>query len=79
MANRDGAAVLNRHGGRYLVRGGASDLFEGDRQPERFVVLEFPDLAAARAWYDSPDYAEARAVRAGAAVGRMVAVEGVGS
>jgi uncharacterized protein (DUF1330 family) len=64
-------------GGRYLARGGATEVLEGDRVPNRIVILEFPDLAAARAWYDSPQYAEARAARDGAAIGSFIAVEGV--
>jgi uncharacterized protein (DUF1330 family) len=64
-------------GGRYLARGGTTEVLEGDRVPNRIVILEFPDLAAARAWYDSPAYVEARAVRDGAATGSFIAVEAV--
>jgi uncharacterized protein (DUF1330 family) len=63
-------------GGRYLARGGTAEVLEGDRVPNRIVIIEFDDLAAARAWYDSPAYVEARAVREGAAVGSFIAVEG---
>ena len=52
-------------------------MLEGDRVPNRTVILEFPDMAAARAWYDSPAYREARAVRDGAAAGSFIAVEGI--
>ncbi|HEX5586493.1 MAG TPA: DUF1330 domain-containing protein, partial [Acidimicrobiia bacterium] len=44
-----------QYGGRYLVRGGASEVLEGDRVPNRTVVLEFDDLDAARRWYASPE------------------------
>ena len=64
-------------GGRFLARGGELDVLEGDWQPARLVVLEFPDLAAARAWYDSEVYRQARTLREGAARLRMVAVQGV--
>jgi uncharacterized protein (DUF1330 family) len=64
-------------GGRYLARGGATEVLEGDRVPNRVVILEFPDLDAARAWYDSPQYVEARGAREGAATGSFIAVEGV--
>jgi uncharacterized protein (DUF1330 family) len=64
-------------GGRYLARGGATRVLEGERVPNRIVILEFPDLDAAQAWYDSPQYAEARQAREGAAVGSFIAVEGV--
>lgn len=45
--------------------------------PKAYVLVEFPDLATAKAWYDSPEYAEARATRADAATGRFVVVEGL--
>ena len=71
------AASVEQYGGRYLVRGGASEVFEGDRIPHRSVLLEFPDAEAARRWYHSPEYQEAKAVREGAAVGSFICVEGV--
>ena len=70
-------ASVEQYGGRYLVRGGASDVLEGDRVPKRLVVLEFPDADAARRWYHSPEYQEAKSVREGAAVGSFICVEGV--
>ena len=66
-------------GGRFLVRGGAMDILEGDWTPPRLVILEFEDLDAARRWYDSEIYRQARALREGAANLRMVAVQGVES
>lgn len=65
------------HGGRFLVRGGETELLEGEPAPGRVVVLEFPDLDAARRWYGSPEYVEARAVRQSASTARLVAVDGV--
>jgi uncharacterized protein (DUF1330 family) len=70
-------AALAAHGGRYLARGGEVALLEGAGNPSRVTLLEFPDLATAKAWYDSPEYTKARAARADAATGRFVAVEGV--
>jgi uncharacterized protein (DUF1330 family) len=64
-------------GGRFVVRGGELDVLEGDWHPSRLVVLEFEDLAAARAWYDSEVYRQAKKLRDGAARLRMVAVQGV--
>jgi len=64
-------------GGRFLARGGEIVVLEGDWQPKRLVVLEFEDLEAARRWYDSSEYREARRLREGAASLRMVAVEGL--
>jgi uncharacterized protein (DUF1330 family) len=68
--------IVESYGGRYLARGGALTVLEGDWQPHRLVVLEFPDADAARRFYDSPEYRAARAVRAGAARMSMVLVEG---
>lgn len=45
------------HGGRYLALGGAVQALEGDRPPVLPVIIEFPDMASARGWYDSADYA----------------------
>jgi len=59
------------------VRGGAAERLEGDREPHRLVLLEFEDEGAARRWYDSPEYAEARAVRQRAAESSLVLVSGV--
>ena len=64
-------------GGRFVVRGGEHSVLEGDWNPKRLVVLEFPDLEAAKRWYDSPEYVEARKLREGAAKLRMIAVEGL--
>jgi uncharacterized protein (DUF1330 family) len=68
--------AVAQHGGRYLVRGGESVVLEGSWQPNRVVVLEFPDLQRARAFYDSPEYRAARDARAGAATMNMIAVAG---
>jgi uncharacterized protein (DUF1330 family) len=70
-------AAIAAHGGRYLVRGGASDVVEGAFPGSRFVVLEFPDFATARTFVTSTDYAAAKAAREGAASMNMVIVEGL--
>ena len=64
-------------GAEVCVRGGAVEVLEGDWQPDRLVILRFPDVAAARAFAASPEYGAARASRQGAAVMHMVVVEGV--
>lgn len=70
-------ASLERHGGRYLVRGAAPDALEASGwAPERLVVIEFDSLEAARGWYDSADYREARQVRKGAATVSLVLAPG---
>lgn len=69
-------AAFARFGGRFLARGGEADVLEGPEQA-RHVVIEFPDLAAARACYASDEYRAARAARAGAAEVALVIVDGV--
>ena len=69
-------SAVGAAGGRYVARGGELAVLEGDWRPKRLVVLEFDDLAAAKRWYDSAEYSEARRAREGAAYLRMVAVEG---
>ncbi|MCP3854646.1 MAG: DUF1330 domain-containing protein [Actinomycetia bacterium] len=69
-------AAVGASGGRFIVRGGATETLEGAEETRRIVMIEFPDMDAARAFYDSPAYREARAVRAGAADMHMLAVEG---
>jgi len=70
-------AAIEAAGGRFLVRGGAHEVLEGDWQPSRLVMAEFPDIASARAFYDSVRYREARAKRAGATeYFNMVVVQG---
>jgi uncharacterized protein (DUF1330 family) len=64
-------------GGRFIARGGELVVLEGDWEPTRLVLIEFQDLAAAKRWYDSPAYREARRLREGAASLRIVAVEGL--
>lgn len=69
--------VVAAHGGRFLVRGGAQETLEGDWAPVRLVVMEFPDAAAARAWYESDEYAQLRDLRQSASDTDIVLVEGV--
>jgi uncharacterized protein (DUF1330 family) len=65
------------YGGRYLVRGGAITPLEGDWNPRRITVLEFPSVEQARAWWDSPEYAEAKELRMRTTTTNMIIVEGV--
>jgi uncharacterized protein (DUF1330 family) len=57
--------AVAHYGGRYLVRGAPYVTLEGTWQPQRLVVLEFPSMEAAKAFYDSPEYSAARTARAG--------------
>jgi uncharacterized protein (DUF1330 family) len=65
------------YGGKYLARGGQTEVLEGDWQPKRLVILEFASVAQAKAWVDSPEYRPARELRHQAATSRMVVIEGV--
>ena len=70
-----GASVA-QYGGRFVVRGGKAELVEGAREPARIVVIEFPDTAAAKRWYNSPEYQEALKIRLANSTGRVLLVEG---
>ena len=70
-----GPTVVNA-GGRYVVRGGDAVALEGGEVPERTVVLQFDDRKAALAWYHSPEYQAARALREHAAELRLYVVDG---
>jgi uncharacterized protein (DUF1330 family) len=71
------SAAMQVHGAEVCVRGGQVEVLEGDWSPERVVILKFPSMDAARRYNDSSEYGKARAVRQGAAVARLVLVEGV--
>ena len=69
-------STLEPFGGRFVVRGGAHEVLEGDWAPGRLVVIEFPDADAARAWYGSERYREILPIRQEASTGSLVLVEG---
>jgi uncharacterized protein (DUF1330 family) len=68
---------IEAYGGRYLVRGGKAEVLEGDWVPKRFVVVEFPTAAQAKAWWESAEYAGPKAIRQANARTDMIVVEGV--
>jgi uncharacterized protein (DUF1330 family) len=70
-------AVLAAHGGRFLVRGGATELLEGERTLRRQVILEFPDMAHLQAFYRSPEYQALVTLRQSASKGSLIALQGV--
>lgn len=70
-------ATIAAFGGRYLARAGHTEVLEGGWQPKRLVILEFPSLAQAQAWYRSPDYAPLLARRQAASVSKLVFTEGL--
>lgn len=71
------SAAMQAHDAEVCVRGGTVEVLEGDWTPERLVILKFATVQAAKAFDASPEYDKARASRQGAAIMRMVVVEGV--
>jgi uncharacterized protein (DUF1330 family) len=72
---RNTDAVAN-HGGRFVVRGGEAELLEGTWDTLRMVVIEFPDMDAARAWWESEEYAPLKQMRRHASDTNIVLVQG---
>ena len=70
-------ATVEAHGGRFVVRGGKAEVLEGNINPGRVVVLEFKDVATAKAWWHSEEYSAAKVIRQQNATTRMIVVEGV--
>ena len=68
---------IARYGGRYIVRGGRTETLEGAWTPSRFVLLEFADANTAKAWWSSPEYAPAKALRQSCSDTDMLLVEGL--
>jgi uncharacterized protein (DUF1330 family) len=70
-------ATIKQYGGKYHVRGGAVTPKEGSWNPKRVIVLEFPDMATAHRWYDSPEYQKIIGTRLKSSGGHLIFVEGV--
>jgi len=68
--------TIARYGGRFLVRGGRTEVLEGSWSPRRVVVLEFPSFEHARQWWASEEYSAPKALRQGASIGNLILVEG---
>ncbi len=73
---RRNTETVAAYGGRFLVRGGEQETLEGDWPGVRIVVMEFDDADAARAWWNSEEYAPLKELRRGASVTDIVLVEG---
>lgn len=69
-------ASLVPYEGRFIVRGGAYETLEGDWKPQRIVLLQFPSVEQAKAWWSSPEYAKAKVIRQRAANTKMLVLEG---
>ena len=71
-------ATLAQYGGKFLARGGATELVEGGPAPKRMVILEFADTAALKRWYNSPEYQKILPNRLANSQARAIIVEGLG-
>ena len=67
-------STIEKFGGKFLSRGGETDVIEGAWDYERMVILEFPDMEAARNWYNCAEYQEARDMRLKASFGAAIIV-----
>ncbi|MFN2646266.1 MAG: DUF1330 domain-containing protein [Burkholderiales bacterium] len=70
-------ATIEKHGGRFAVRGGRVEPLEGGWSPKRVVLLEFPNMEKLLGWYRSPEYAPLIKLRQKGSRGKLIAVEGV--
>lgn len=69
--------ALDAAGARYLARGGAHKVYEGDWTPRRIVILEFPSVAAWERFYEGPVYQSLKSIRDECSSARLVSVEGL--
>lgn len=70
-------AIVAQYGGKYLARGGQTEVLEGDWQPKRLVILEFANSQQAKTWVNSPEYQQPRQMRLQSTHSHMVLLEGV--
>ena len=69
--------VIAAYGGRYIVRGGATETLEGDWKLNRLVIVEFESMARAKEWYNSIEYRPALEVSRKCAKRNLIIVEGL--
>ena len=70
-------ANIAAFGGRYLTRGGATEVLEGDWTPRRLVILEFPTMVRLKEWYNSAEYAPLLSLRKASSSSNLVIAEGI--
>lgn len=70
-------ATITAHGGKYLARGGEVDYLEGDRPPQRTIILEFENMERARQWWASDEYGALKQLRRNTSIGNIMLVEGL--
>ena len=71
------SATVEKYGGKYIVRGGRTEVLEGDWKPKRIVVLQFESMQRAKDWLNCEEYREPRKMRHRTAKTRMILVEGI--
>jgi len=74
---KQAAATVHKYGGKYIVRGGKTEVLEGNWTPKRIVVLEFPTMDRAKEWLNCEEYREPRKMRHATAKTNMILLEGV--
>ena len=70
-------ATIAAHGGRYLARGGATEVLEGAWSPKRCIIVEFPDMERFKAWWSSPEYVPLQALRQRTTRSHIVVTQGL--
>jgi uncharacterized protein (DUF1330 family) len=70
-------AIVAQYGGRFLARGGASEMLEGSASDRRVVIVEFPSMDAAKDFYKSPAYQQAKAIRTPVSDAEFLLVDGL--
>jgi uncharacterized protein (DUF1330 family) len=69
--------TITAYGGRFIARGGRTEVLEGHWAPRRLVIVEFPSVERAKEWWSSPEYSEAKAIRQATSEGTLMVIEGV--
>ena len=69
-------ATVEKYGGKYIVRGGKTEVLEGNWKPKRIVILEFPTIDRAKEWLNCEEYREPRKMRHATAKTNMLVIEG---
>ncbi|MEY2487901.1 MAG: hypothetical protein QOH39_3549 [Verrucomicrobiota bacterium] len=73
---KQASAAVHSHGGKYIVRGGKTEVLEGEWQPKRIVILQFDSMERAREWLHCEEYREPRKLRHKTAKTNMILLEG---
>ena len=73
---KQAADTVHKYGGKYIARGGKTEVLEGDWEPKRIVILQFDSMARAKQWLECEEYREPRKLRHKTARTKMILVEG---